>query len=78
MIKAIAKSGGVIGVVFFPEFVEPGWSEKRKAVDAQISALVSKANDEEKGSAALKKIARDRVRAVEYARRLPQVPAIRT
>jgi membrane dipeptidase len=74
MIKAIAKSGGVVSVVFYSEFVEPGWSEKKKVVDEQIAPLVQKANDAVQGSAAQKKIARDKVRMVEYAKRLPPVP----
>jgi membrane dipeptidase len=74
MIRAIAKTGGVVCVVFYSEFVEPGWSEKKKKVDEEIAPLVAQANEAEKGSAGLKKIARDRVRTEEYARRLPQVP----
>lgn len=77
MIRALAKTGGVCCVVFYPEFVEPGWSEKKKRVDALIAPLVRKANDEETRSPAWKKIARDRVRIVEYARRLPAVKVSR-
>jgi membrane dipeptidase len=77
MIRALAKTGGVCCVVFYPEFVEPGWSEKKKRVDAEIAPLVKKANDEETRSPAWKKIARDRVRIVEYARRLPAVKVSR-
>jgi membrane dipeptidase len=74
MIRAIAKSGGVVCVVFYSEFVESGWSEKKQKVDEEIAPLVARANDAEKGGAGLKKIARDKVRTEEYARRLPQVP----
>jgi membrane dipeptidase len=77
MIRALAKTGGVCCVVFYPEFLEPGWSEKKKRVDAEIAPLVKKANDEETRSPAWKKIARDRVRIVEYARRLPAVRVAR-
>jgi membrane dipeptidase len=77
MIRALAKTGGVCCVVFYPEFVEPGWSEKKKRVDAEIAPLVKRANDEETRSPAWKKIARDRVRIVEYARRLPPVKVSR-
>lgn len=77
MIRALAKTGGVACVLFYPEFLEPGWSEKKKQVDAQIAAEVQKASDEEKGSIAQKKMARDRVRLREYARRLPPVTASR-
>jgi membrane dipeptidase len=77
MIRALAKTGGVACVLFYPEFLEPGWSEKKKQVDAQIAAMVQKASDEETGGIALKKIARDRVRLREYARRLPAVTVSR-
>lgn len=77
MIEAIAKSGGVVCVVFFPEFLEPGWSQKRQQVDAQIAPLLRKASDAEPGDAAHKKVARDRVRTEEYARRLPPVTVSR-
>jgi membrane dipeptidase len=77
MIQALAKTGGVACVLFYPEFLEPGWSEKKKQVDAQIAAMVQKASDEEPGGIALKKMARDRVRLREYARRLPPVTVAR-
>lgn len=77
MIRALAKTGGVVCVVFYPEFLEPGWSEKKKQVDAEIAPLVQKASDEERGSAAQKKMARDRVRLEEYKRRLPPVSVTR-
>src|SRR5207245_7962998 len=37
MIRALAKSGGVVNVIFYPEHIEPGWSEKKKKVDAEIA-----------------------------------------
>src|SRR5256714_3791230 len=77
MIQAVAKSGGVVCVVFFPEFLEPGWSQKRQQVDAQIAPLLRRASDAEAGDAAHKKVARDRVRIEEYARRLPPVTVSR-
>ena len=77
MIRALAKTGGVCSVLFYPEFLEPGWSEKKKQVDAQIAPLVQKASDEEPGGIAQKKLARDRVRLREYARRLPPVTVAR-
>ncbi|HEX8922252.1 MAG TPA: membrane dipeptidase, partial [Pyrinomonadaceae bacterium] len=77
MIRALAKTGGVCSVLFYPEFLEPGWSEKKKQVDAQIAAMVQKASDEEPGGIAQKKMARDRVRLREYARRLPPVSIAR-
>jgi membrane dipeptidase len=77
MLLALARKGGVCCVVFYPEFLEPGWSEKKKRVDAEIAPLIQKANEQETRSPAWKKIARDRVRIREYARRLPPVTVAR-
>jgi membrane dipeptidase len=73
MIQAIAKTGGVVNVIFYPEHLEPGWSEKKKKVDAEIAGEVQRASEEERGDVAHKKIARDRVRREEFAKRLPPV-----
>jgi membrane dipeptidase len=77
MIVALAKTGGVVNVIFYPEHIEPGYSEKKKKVDAEIATLVQRASDEEKGDAAHKKLARDGVRAREYLKRLPAVSVSR-
>ncbi len=77
MIVALAKTGGVVNVIFYPEHIEPGYSEKKKKVDAEIAAEVQRASDGEKGDAAHKKLARDRVRAREYLKRLPPVSVSR-
>ena len=77
MIRALAKTGGVCCVLFYPEFLEPGWSEKKKRVDMEIAALVQKASEGERGTPALKRMARDRVRTQEYGRRLPPVTVAR-
>src|SRR6266404_2002183 len=77
MIRALAKTGGVVNVIFYPEHLEPGWSEKKKQVDAQIAPLVQQASSAVKGDAVHKKLARDRVREEEYARRLPTVTVAR-
>jgi membrane dipeptidase len=77
MIVALAKTGGVVNVIFYPEHIEPGYSEKKKRVDAEIAALVQRASDEEKGDVAHKKLARDRVRQREYLQRLPPVSVTR-
>jgi len=71
MIRALAKTGGVVNVIFYPEHLEPGWSEKKKKVDAAIAAAVERASAAEKGDAAHKKLARDRVRREEFAKQLP-------
>jgi len=73
MIRALAKTGGVVNVIFYPEHLEPGWQALKKKVDVEIDAMVREASASEPGSAVQKKIARDRVRQREYARRLPPV-----
>ena len=73
MIRALAKTGGVVNVIFYPEHIEPGWSEKKKKLDAEIAPLVQRASDNEPGDAVHKKLARDRVRQEQYALRLPKV-----
>jgi len=77
MIVALAKTGGVVNVIFYPEHIEPGWSEKKKKVDAEIASLVERASAAEQGNAARKKLARDRVRSQEYLKRLPPVSVSR-
>jgi membrane dipeptidase len=77
MIVALAKTGGVVNVIFYPEHVEPGYAEKKKKVDAEIASMVQRASDEEKGDVAHKKLARDRVRQREYLQRLPPVSVTR-
>jgi membrane dipeptidase len=77
MIVALAKTGGVINVIFYPEHIEPGYAEKKKRVDAEIAPMVERASAEEKGDAAHKKLARDRVRREEFLKRLPPVSVAR-
>jgi len=77
MIKGLANTGGVVNVIFYPEHLEPGWSEKKKKVDAEIAPLVQRASEEEKGDAVHKKMARDRVRRETFAKRLPPVTVSR-
>jgi membrane dipeptidase len=73
MIRALAKTGGVINVIFYPEHLEPGWSQLKKKVDVEIASLVQEASANESGSAVRKQLARNRVRSREFARRLPPV-----
>jgi membrane dipeptidase len=77
MIVALAKTGGVVNVIFYPEHLEPGWSEKKKQVDVEIAPMVQRASEEEKGDLMHKKMARDGVRREEYAKRLPPVTVSR-
>ena len=77
MIRALAKTGGVVNVIFYPEHIEPGWSQKKKQLDAEIAGLVQRASENEPGDAVHKKLARDRVRQEQYAKRLPKVTVSR-
>lgn len=76
-IRALAKTGGVVCVVFYPAFVEPGWDEKKARVDAEIAALVREAGEKATGRGSFKRIARDRVREREFKKRLPPVTVAR-
>ena len=74
MIRALAKTGGVVNVIFYPEHLEPGWSEKKKKVDAEIAPMVQRASEAEPGDAAQKKTgARSRAAAKSMRKRLPPV-----
>jgi membrane dipeptidase len=77
MIVALAKTGGVVNVIFYPEHIEPGYAEKKKKVDAEIASMVQRASEQEKGDVAHKKLARDRVRSEEFLKRLPPVSVTR-
>jgi membrane dipeptidase len=73
MIRALAKNGGVVCVIFYPPFLEPGWSALKDKVDVEIAPLVQRASEAEQGDIAHKKLARDRVRREEFLKRLPPV-----
>jgi membrane dipeptidase len=77
MIRALAKTGGVVCVIFYPPFLEPGWGALKDKVDIEIAPQVQKASDEESGGIARKKLARDRVRREEFLKRLPPVSVSR-
>ena len=76
-IRALARTGGVVCAVFYPAFIEPGWKEAQRRVDAEISGAVEAASRDTRGTPAQKKLARDRVREREYLKRLPPVTLAR-
>jgi membrane dipeptidase len=76
-LRALAGTGGVCAVVFYPRFIEPGWQEAQRKVDAEIAPLVAAASRKAQGTSAQRKLARDRVREREYAKRLPPVSVAR-
>jgi membrane dipeptidase len=77
MIRAIAKTGGVVCAVFYPGFLEPGWRARRDAVEAEIQPLIEEAVGKAQGNGSLKRIVGDRVREREFAARLAPVPLSR-
>jgi membrane dipeptidase len=76
-IVALAETGGVCCVVFYPAFVEPGWKQAQKKVDAETAAALDEIARRAPGTPSQKKLARDRARAIEYARRMPQTSTAR-
>ena len=76
-IRALARTGGVVSVVFYPAFVEPGWNKAKERVDAEIAKEVGEASRREPGTPTQKRAARDRVRTREYAKRTPRVSVAR-
>jgi membrane dipeptidase len=76
-IRALAATGGVCSVVFYPRFVEAGWQDAQRRVDAEIAGSLDAAERDTAGTPSRKKLARERVRAAEFARRIPPVSAAR-
>jgi membrane dipeptidase len=77
MIVALARTGGVVSVVFYPGFLEPGWRAKKNAVETEIMPLIEEAERKAGGHGSIKRIAADRVREREFAARLAPVPFTR-
>jgi membrane dipeptidase len=76
-IRALAATGGVCSVVFYPRFVEESWQGAQRLVDAEINEAADEAERNTQGTPSQKKLARERVRGAEYARRIPPVPVAR-
>jgi membrane dipeptidase len=76
-LRALARTGGVCSVVFYPAFVEPGWRDAQRRVDTEIAPLVEAASAKAQGTPAQRKLVRDRVREREYLKRLPPVSVAR-
>ena len=77
MIRAIAGTGGVVCVVFYPGFLEHGWRARKDAVEAEIQPLIEEATAKAEGNGSVKRNAADRVREREFAARLAPVPFTR-
>ncbi len=76
-LRALARTGGVCCVIFYPAFLEPGWQDAQRRVDAEIAPLVEAASAKARGTPAQRKLVRDRVREREYLKRLPPVACAR-
>ncbi|HEX8162678.1 MAG TPA: dipeptidase [Pyrinomonadaceae bacterium] len=76
-IRALAAMGGVCSVVFYPRFVEAGWQDAQRRVDAEIAEAADEAERSATGTPSQKRRARERVRAAAFASRLPPVHAAR-
>ncbi|MFL6207836.1 MAG: dipeptidase [Pyrinomonadaceae bacterium] len=76
-LRALARTGGVCCVVFYPAFIEPGWQDVQRRVDSEIAPLVNAASAKAHGTPAQRKLVRDRVREREYLKRLPAVSVAR-
>ncbi len=77
MIRALAKTGGVVCVVFYPGFLDGDWREHKERVDREIAPLVREAGRRATGRGSFRRVARDRVREREYSKHLPPVPLAR-
>jgi membrane dipeptidase len=77
MIRALAQTGGVVSVVFYPGFLEPGWKQRKDAIELEIRPLIEEAERAARGQGSAARIAGDRVREREFAKRLAPVPLAR-
>jgi membrane dipeptidase len=77
MIRALAATGGVVSVVFYPGFLEPGWRPRRDEIERKIRPLIEEAERGARGPGSAARIAGDRVREREFAARLAPVPVAR-
>ncbi len=77
MIRAIADTGGVVCVVYYPGFLDLGWRERKDRLEREIEPLLRAAARPHWGEKSLMRIAVDRVREREFAKRLTPVPFAR-
>ena len=77
MIKAIADSGGVICVVFYPAFLDDAWAHAKHELDAEIAPLVEAAIAATDGSPLQIYLATERLRGPLYAARIPPLTVAR-
>jgi membrane dipeptidase len=77
MIRALAKTGGVVNVIFIPSISNRAGARKRSNSMLKSLDKFRRHQDSEPGDAVHKKLARDRVRQEQYSKRLPKVSVSR-
>ena len=77
MIRAIADTGGVVCVVYYPGFLDVGWRERKERLERELNPLLRATARPFWGQKSLMRIALDRVREREFAKRLSAVPLAR-
>lgn len=77
MIRALSDTGGVVCVVYYPGFLDAGWRERKERLEREIEPLLRATARPLWGEKSLMRIAIDRVREREYAKRLTPVPFTR-
>lgn len=77
MIRAVADTGGVMCVVFFPTFLDDNWSEYKKKVDDEIRPHLKRLEEETEGTNVQKWIAKEKFRMNEFAKRIPALTVSR-
>jgi membrane dipeptidase len=77
MIRAIADTGGVVCVVYYPGFLDVGWRERKERLERELDPLLRATARPFWGQKSLMRIALDRVREREFAKRLSPVPLAR-
>jgi membrane dipeptidase len=77
MVAAIAATGGVVSVVFYPGFLDQDWRNRRDALDRELEPRVREAALGRGLRGPHERIAADRFRQRAYAERLEAVPLAR-
>ena len=79
MIRAVADTGGVVCVVYYPGFLDAGWRERKERLDREIEPLLRETARPfwRHPNKSMTRVALDRVRAREFAKRLSAVPLAR-
>ena len=76
MIGAVADTGGVVCVVYYPAFIDGEWNKLKDEIKVEIDPLIEDARAAASDPAS-RRLASERVYEREYAARLPRVPLAR-